>query len=217
MIYPLKKRQYLPVLSVIIFFILSIMLRFNVSLLTMVDAIFSIGIQALASTKIGLLLIPAYVLKDFWFIWILYLIWAAFLRALGYKVGFWWTLACVTILIGISWGWSLLTFFYWDDGPVMLQMMPSVSLVSWVFFLFQVQQILVVRLRLAAWVKKVIGWLLALVFVLCATASIVEYDMSSSTVLGSVLFGYAFFRLSATLYITQGKHWQQFFGVDGKI
>ncbi|MCO0832098.1 hypothetical protein NFX39_03205 [Fructobacillus sp. W13] len=193
------------------------MLRFNASSLTMLDAVFSIAVQAVAGTKFGALLIPAYVLKNFWFVWVLSLLWAGFLRALGYKVGFWWSLACLTILIGITWGWSLLTFFYWDDGPVMLQMMPSVAMVSWVFLLFQVQQILVVRFHVARWVKRLIGWFFAFIFLLCAAASVVEYDMPTTTIIGAVLLGYPIFRLSASLYIRLAKHWQQFFGVDGKI
>lgn len=193
------------------------MLRFNSSFLTLLDAWSTIIIQTIASSKIGFLLIPSYFLKSFCLAWVVTILWAIFLRALNFKVGFWWVLASSSILIIFSWGWSLLTFFYWDNGPVMLQMMPPVGNVLWSFFLFQVQQVLVVRLHLAAWFKKTLGALLIALWLFLAAASIVEHDLSTTTIIGAALFGYYFFRLTAGLYIRNGKRWQQFFGVDGKI
>ncbi|MBS9335174.1 hypothetical protein LQZ24_03840 [Fructobacillus sp. M1-13] len=217
MIYPLKKRRFLPVFALFAFVVLSVMLRFSSSILTLLDAVVSIGIQAVATSKIGGLLIPAYFFKNFWVVWIAIMIWAVFLRLLGFKVGFWWSLASASILIVITWGWSLLTFFYWDGGPIMVQNMPAVANVLWAFLFYQIQQILVVRLPLLAWVKQAIGALMVIAWLFMAAASIVEYDLSATTLVGSALFGYAFFRVLAMLYIRQGKRWQQFFGVDGKI
>ncbi|SFC19130.1 hypothetical protein SAMN05660453_1274 [Fructobacillus durionis] len=217
MIYPLKKRRFLPLFALIIFIILSGMLRFNSSFLTLFDAAGSIAIQALANSKLGFLFGPAYLLKNFWMAWLLTIVWAAFLRTLGFKVGFWWSLACSSILIIMCWAWSLLTFFYWDDGPVLLQMMPALSNTIWAFLLFQIQQVLVVRLPLAYWVKSTLSGLMIFFWLILAAASIVDYDVSVTTLIGSALFGYWFFRTAAGMYIRLSKHWQQFFGVDGKI
>ncbi|MBS9336910.1 hypothetical protein [Fructobacillus parabroussonetiae] len=193
------------------------MLRFNSSVLTLLDAFSSIIIQTVASSKLGILLQPSYFLKSFWVAWVCLIIWALFLRALNFKVGFWWTLASSSVLIIVSWGWSLLTFFYWDNGPVMLQMMPPVANVLWAFLLFQIQQIMVVRLPLAHWFKKTLGVLLVIFWLFLTAASIVDHDLSTTTLVGAALFAYVFFRLAAGLYIHNGKRWQQFFGVDGKI
>lgn len=193
------------------------MLRFNSTFLTMIDAVVAFIIQTVAASKIGFLLVPAYFLKKFWIVWVLSIAWAAFLRTLDFKVGFWWSLACSSILVVASWGWSLLTFFYWDDGPVLSQWMPAVASVVWVFLLFQIKQALVVRLPVAQWVKKTIEVIMVLFWIDLAFATIVDYDFSSITLIGAALIGYYYFRLTATVYIRGGKRLQQFFGVDGKI
>lgn len=193
------------------------MLRFDSSFLTMIDTVVAIIIQTFASSKLGFLLIPAYLLKRFWIVWVLSILWAIFLRSLDFKVGFWWSLACSSILVVASWGWSLLTFFYWDDGPVLSQWMPAVAAVVWAFLLFQIRQVLIVRLPVNQWLRKAIEWLMIFFWIDLAFAAIVDYDFSLITLIGAGLIGYYYFRITAGVYIRSGKRLQQFFGVDGKI
>ncbi|WP_143404255.1 hypothetical protein [Fructobacillus pseudoficulneus] len=198
------------------FLILSAMLRFNSSILEVVDMVVAIFTQTVAQHLL-FLAIPADIVGNLRFVWLAIIIWAFFLRSMGYKVGSWWSIATATALFLGMLVWSAVVFLNWRQGWVFNQTMPELSLTLWVFLLFQVQNILIQRLRVANWVKKTIAGFYIITWVIVAGNKIVGIDLSFTTAWASTLLGYVFFRFAAALYLRNAKSWLVIFAVDGKI
>ncbi|CAK1245558.1 hypothetical protein R55214_HHFBAMCI_01523 [Fructobacillus evanidus] len=217
LISPLKKRPYLSKCFLALFIILSIMLRFNSGFLELMDTVFAIIAQEIASHFL-FLAGPANVMGSLWFIWLVNICWALFIRSLGFKVGSWWAINVTTIFFISMIIWSAAVFLNWDHGLTLDQTMPDLSLAMWALFFFEFDNILVRRLHVAHWVKTTIQTVFVLTWIVLAGNKMVGSDLSFTTVLGAFLLAYIYFRLAAKVYLKHvKKSWLVIFAVDGDI
>ncbi|CAK1221674.1 hypothetical protein R82265_HNDDMDAM_01217 [Fructobacillus cardui] len=216
LISPLKKRPYLSKCFLALFIILSIMLRFNSGFLELMDTVFAIIAQEIASHFL-FLAGPANMMGSLWFIWLVNIFWAFFIRSLGFKVGSWWAINVTAIFFISMIIWSAIVFLTWNHGLTLDQTMPDLSLAMWALFFFEFDNILVHRFHVAHWVKTTIQTVFVLTWIVLAGNKMVGSDLSFTTVLGAFLLAYIYFRLAAKVYLKHVKSWLVIFAVDGDI
>ncbi|WP_061992603.1 hypothetical protein [Fructobacillus ficulneus] len=200
----------------LIFIVLAVMLRFNSSLLEVFDAIFAIAAQEVAKS-LYFLAGPADFFSSLWVAWLATILWAFFIRYLGFKVGSWWVVVIATAFFLLMLLTSVLVFFSWSNGPSFNQTMPDLTLGMWGLLFCEIQNIIVKKIRSAGWLKFLIGKTMVLLWIMVAGNKIVNYDLSFTTAVGSILLSYVFARFAMKLYLKNAKAWLSIFAVDGKI